>query len=261
MPLSRKVSRHSKPSKGGAPPVIFIFDQLEQIRGSASNETEVIASVERLFASHLDKLKLPLTHAIYTVPPWLPFALHGQQIEILPSLRLWNNDAGRTRVSIVWDAVRCLINRRLQEGGLERLFADRLLSADKLIEASGGQFRDLLRLIQEVVTRVATLTRTLPASQEVVHAAIQRIREQYLPISEEDALILAEIAAHRGAGLRSSDGKEISRNSRMLNEHLVLYFSNGGEYYDVHPLVREEVDKIVRRLKAKQTAPQLETIK
>jgi hypothetical protein len=55
--------------------MVFIFDSLEQIRGSLFNEQEVIRSVERLFTNHLRMLRLPYVHAVYTVPPWLKFAL------------------------------------------------------------------------------------------------------------------------------------------------------------------------------------------
>ncbi len=232
--------------------IVLIFDQLEQISGSLSNESEVIASIERLFAGHLDKLKLPFVHAIYTVPPWLPFVLHGQEIELLPSLRLWDRDPARTRIKPVWTAVRHLIERRLEKEGFARLIGHELPCADPLIEASGGHFRDLLRLIREVLVRVSTQTETLPASQPVIEGAIQRIREQYLPISEEDATRLSSIAEHRDSGLRNSSAQEVSRISRLLNQHLVLYFSNGGDYYDIHPLIRDEVKKIVQRLNLKE---------
>jgi hypothetical protein len=232
--------------------IVLIFDQLEQISGSLSNEGEVISSIERLFAGHLEKLKLPLVHAIYTVPPFLPFVLHGQKIELLPSLRLWDKDHARTPRKAVWNAVRHLIERRLQKEGFARLIGNDLAAADPLIEASGGHFRDLLSLIREVLVRISTQTETLPASKAVVEGAIQRIREQYLPISEGDAVRLSSIAKHRDSGLRDDTAAEVSRITRLLNQHLMLYFSNGDEYYDVHPLIRDEVNKIVQRLNAKE---------
>jgi hypothetical protein len=237
---------------GAGATIVFMFDQLEQISGSLSNEREVISSIERLFAAHLDKLKLPLVHTLYTVPPWLPFVLHGQEIEVLPSLRLWDKDPARTHIKPVWTAVRHLIERRLEKEGFARLFGGELSAADPLIEASGGQFRDLLRLIREVLVRVSTQSETLPASKLVIDGAIQRIREQYLPLAEEDAVRLSSIEEHRGSGLRDSSPEEVSRTNRLLNQHLVLYFSNGGEYYDIHPLIRDEVKKIVQRLNVKE---------
>src|SRR2546427_2831235 len=35
----------------------------------------VLKSVERLFSIHIEMLKVPYIHAVYTVPPWLKFLL------------------------------------------------------------------------------------------------------------------------------------------------------------------------------------------
>jgi hypothetical protein len=237
---------------GANAPVVFIFDQLEQISGSASNEREVIASVERIFAGHLKTLRLPLIHAVYTVPPWLPLVLHGGDMELLPSLRLWKGHADRTRNERVWSAARKLIALRFGDDGLARLFGREATLPDALIEASGGQFRDLLRLLCEVLVRVQTQTQKLPVSKDVITAAIQHLREQYLPLSDEDAKRLSLIEKTGDCVRDDSGPAEVSRISRLLNEHLILNFSNGEDWYDIHPLIREEVEKIVKRLNAKE---------
>jgi hypothetical protein len=239
-------------AKGCDAPVVFIFDQLEQVRGSAINEAEVIASVQRLFGTHLKTLGLQLVHVIYTVPPWLSLVLPGQDIELLPSLRLWKHHADRSRNEPVWTATRKLIARRFKEGGFGRLFGHDSSLADDLIESSGGQFRDLFKLLREVCVRVQTQTQELPVSKHTIKAAIQRLREQYLPLSDEDAKRLALIEETGDCVREDSGSAEISRISRLLDDHLVLYFSNGGDWYDIHPLIRDEVKKIVRRLNAKE---------
>jgi hypothetical protein len=86
----------------------------------------------------------------------------------------------------------------------------------------------------------------------VIESAIQRLREQYLPLSDEDAKRLSLIEETGDCVREDSGPAEISRISRLLNEHLVLYFSNGGDWYDIHPLIRDEVQKIVKRLNAKE---------
>jgi hypothetical protein len=60
-------------ARGEDTQVVFIFDQLEQLRGTLQTEQEVIRSVERIFAIHVDLLKIPYVHAVFTVPPWLKF--------------------------------------------------------------------------------------------------------------------------------------------------------------------------------------------
>jgi hypothetical protein len=230
-------------------PIVLIFDQLERL----GNEREVIVSLKRVFSGHLEKLRLPLVHVIYTVPPWLPLVLHGVDMELLPCLRLWENNPGRTHNKPVWSAARKLIGRRLKEDGYARLFgvdsasADGL--ADRVIQASGGHFRDLLRLIREVLLRIQTQAQKLPVSDAVIAGAIQRVRETYLPLSVEVAAHLSLIAETRACTLENSSPDQVLLISDLLDGHLILYFSNDEEWYDIHPLVRDEVAKIIQRSK------------
>lgn len=242
--------------------IVFIFDQLEQLQGSASNEQAVIHSVERVFAGHLDKLRLPYVHAIYSVPPWLQFVLPGgAEIELLPSLQLWKNNEKRSRNPACWQALRQLVLRRLGEEGLSRVFgakpgAGHHPLADQLIEASGGYFRDLFRMLRELLVRIQTQGGRLPATRALVLGAVQRVREQYLPLSLEDAERLEKIATDRSFVLSKASADEAARASRLLNLHLVFYFSNGEEWYDVHPLIRDELPAVLaRRPQAPPAAP------
>jgi len=100
--------------------------------------------------------------------------------------------------------------------------------------------------------RVQTQTQKLPVSKDVITAAIQHLREQYLPLSDEDAKRLSLIEKTGDCVRDDSGPAEVSRISRLLNEHLILNFSNGEDWYDIHPLIREEVEKIVKRLNAKE---------
>jgi len=51
-------------ARGEDTQVVFIFDQLEQLRGTLQTEQDVIRSVERIFAVHIDLLKIPYVHAV-----------------------------------------------------------------------------------------------------------------------------------------------------------------------------------------------------
>jgi hypothetical protein len=44
--------------------------------------------------------------------------------------------------------------------------------------------------------------------------------------------------------LKSTAQAEINRLTKFLDTHIVLYLRNGEEWYDVHPLVRDEVCRI-----------------
>lgn len=227
--------------------VVFLFDQLEQIRGSLSNEQSVIHSVERLFSQHLRLLEMPYVHMVYTVPPWLKFVLPGlMRIEILPSIRQWNNDAGRTEYQPGWESLRSLVYRRFGDDGFTTFFgcsdAPHDL-ADRLIAVCGGHFRDLLLLLREAVLRAESL----PVSEAVIENAITAVRGNFLPIAVDDARWLDQIGSIRGAALPTTGEKDVNRLTRFLDTHFVLYFANGDEWYDIHPLIREEVASIVQR--------------
>ncbi len=228
--------------------VVFIFDSLEQIRGSLFNEQEVIRSVERLFTNHL-MLHLPYVHAVYTVPPWLKFALPNTvKLVLLPSIRQWDNDGARSRCDNGWDALRSLARKRFGEGGCKRVFGEpdaegHFPLADKIIGLCGGHFRDLLLLFREMLTRVEFL----PVSEEVVDAAIVAVRRQFLPIPVENARWLHQIARLRQTALMTDRPEDVNRLTRFLDTHFVLYFTNGEDWYDIHPLIREEVEAIIEQ--------------
>lgn len=227
--------------------VVFLFDQLEQIRGTLSNEQTVIHSVERLFSQHLKLLEIPSVHMVYTVPPWLKFILPGNvRIEMLPSVRQWNNDEARTEYSPGWDSLRSFVHRRFGNEDFATFFGGsgpHHPLADRLISICGGHFRDLLRLLREAVL----LTDTFPVTPDVIDAAITTVRSDFLPIAIDDARWLDQIARLRDTALPTTGEKDVNRLTRFLDTHFVLLFANGQEWYDVHPLIREEVANILRR--------------
>jgi hypothetical protein len=153
------------------PGVVFLFDQLEQIRGPLANEQSVIRSVERLFSQHLERLEIPYLHTVYTVPPWLKFILPAiVRIEMLSSVRQWNNDPSRSPYKDGWKALRSLVYRRFGEADFAAFFGSpgpRHDLAESLIAVCGGHFRDLLLLWREAVLRV----QNLPVTPEVINSA------------------------------------------------------------------------------------------
>jgi hypothetical protein len=234
-------------------PVVFLFDQFEQLRGSSTNERDVIQSVERIFKAHFDKLKLPSVHVIYTVPPWLHLMPGSLGIEILPCVRLRENDAPRTRYQSGWDHAKKILVKRFGEEGFKKIFGIQKIEdssqVDNLIEMSGGHFRDLLRLVREAIVLIKTWRPNLPVSEDVIHRAILNVRNEYLPISNEDAKWLAKIEKTRSQALPDASPEKIAQLSLFLDSHWVLYLSNGQDWYDIHPLIRDEVKSIVANLK------------
>ena len=94
---------------------------------------------------------------------------------------------------------------------------------------------DLLRLLAGVLLRA----KSLPVPERTVDAAIGQVKSGLLPIPNNDALWLAEIAdshqrpAPERVGLLSLGW--------FSGAHLTVYDRNGEEWYDVHPLVATDV--------------------
>lgn len=194
---------------------MFLFDSLEQIRGSLSNEQEVTHSVEVLFSTHLRHLEIPFVHLVYTVPPWLKFVLPGVDILVLPCIRLWENYPHRPECDHGPRALRSLVTKRFGKLGLERFFGPNPLDRSaRLIDLCGGHFRDLLRLLRETLIRA----NDLPVADEAIERAIVRVRSQFLPISLADAEWLFEIERERATLLKTSELAEVNP-SNALSRH------------------------------------------
>jgi len=227
-------------------PIVFLFDSFDQVRGTLLNEREVIASVIEVFASHFDLLRFPYVHMVYTVHPWLRFVLPGAfTLTTLPSVRQWEKDADRTPYLPGSDLLREIVLRRLGQGAIPRIFggsdpASHPL-ADDLIAVCGGDIRILLVLFRELVSLVLTWTCSLPVTREVIERAIVNVQRQFLPLAEDDMRWLAKIEARREAKLPSTGPQDVSRLTRFLDTHLVLFLGDGEDWYDVHPLIREHV--------------------
>ena len=86
-----------------------------------------------------------------------------------------------------------------------------------------------------------------PVSDEVLEQAVVEVRGDFLPIAIDDAIWLSKIGKLRESVLPTVQAADVNRLTRFLDTHFVLYLKNGEEWYDIHPLIRDEVDQIVER--------------
>ncbi|HUB50479.1 MAG TPA: hypothetical protein VMB73_36385 [Acetobacteraceae bacterium] len=100
---------------------------------------------------------------------------------------------------------------------------------------------DLLRLLQETLKRAVALPLTTREVDSVINAG----RRDFLPLALDDAQWLAEIGRQRDAALARVDEATVERLSRFLDSHLVMYFVNDEAWYDTHPLIREEIARVL----------------
>lgn len=226
--------------RGADRELVLLVDSIEHIRGTSINADDVHASVETLFASHADKLRLPGVHVVYTVPPYIK-VLHPNigaryrpgKLHLLPAIKVRDPQTDALFAPGI-DALAQVVDKR---GDWQRLLGTRP-QLERLCQASGGHFRDLLRLVSEVVMAADAL----PVTPQIVTRAIENRRRELLPLPEQDAVRLWEVASTKRAPLK--DRGKLQEMARFLETHLVLCYHNGHEWYDVHPLVREHVREL-----------------
>jgi hypothetical protein len=225
-----------KEAHGEEKEVVLLVDSVEHIRGTSVNAEQVQAAVERLFTSHAEQLHIPSLHVVYTVHPYLKvrYANLGALYEpggvkVLPSVKVLEKSGATSPPGLA--AMRRVVDKR---GDWRQLLGSEE-ALERLILASGGHLRDLVRLLREVVLRA----KVIPVPAETVDAAMNQIRNESLPIADADALWLDRIAKTHSASLETSAG--LADFARFLDTHVVLCYWNGHEWYDVHPLLRSAI--------------------
>ena len=215
--------------------VVVIADSLEKMTPLREEDRGAMeASVEAVFLQHAQFLRIPC-HAIFTFPIWLRFRTAGLggfydgEPLILPMVKIKAQDDQPYAEGI--RKLRTLIAQRID---VPRIFgpgADG--SLDALIHASGGYPRDLLRLVREVLRRAGRF----PVEGSDIAAVVDALAEDYARvIRETDLEILCEVAeTHQ---VPRSDAAKLAAFGRLLERWLVLAYRNGGEWYELHPLVR-----------------------
>jgi hypothetical protein len=240
--------------------VVLLLDSIEQIRGTSVNAVEVQSSVETLFAGHAEKLHLPYVHVVYTVPPYLKVryanlgALYAPGgVQVLPAVKLRGPHADQSTERPVFqpglDTLEAVVRGR---GDWQRLLGTRDL-LDRVSLQSGGHLRDLLRILAEITRRADRL----PVPADTVNAAINQLRTEFLPIADADAVWLARIAQTHKASLE--DASKLPDLARFLDTHRVLCYRNASEWYDLHPVILDEVMAQIGALEARQAASPRQT--
>ena len=227
-----------KKQRGNDYELVLLVDSIEHFRGTLINSEEVQSSVEKLFVSHSEKLRLPYLHVVYTAPPYLKVrysnlgALYEPGgIHVLPALELRDRDG--TRFQKGYDAMERVVQAR---GDWRTLLGERS-ALDRLIRYSGGRMRDLFRLLAEVMRRA----RSLPASESAADAAIAQLRAEFLPVADDDARWLVDVAKRHEIVFESR--ADLPDLSRFFSTYLAFGYHDGDKWYDLHPLISDHVTR------------------
>lgn len=221
-------------------PVVFMLDSMEKFRGTTQNDVEVQASLEALFVHHTDKLPFDRLHVVYTVPPFLrirnpAFAIHigVGSIALIAAPKVKDFD-GKPVDEIEMSKFRDMLNRRVP---MDQLFSDQA-SVDRLIEMSGGNLRDLLRLANRSIVLSAARQLDAPVGPEVADLAIEALRREY-QFTAEDRDFLEKV--RRDRGIANMTEEELPRFAKLLDTEVILGHMNGVEWYEVHPLALDKL--------------------
>ena len=221
--------------------VVILVDSVEQIRGVGEDAATVYKTVENLFNAHAPSLRIPLLHMLYTIPPYLsPLApniarvLGGNAVYNLPSLHIKNKDDSEDPKGL--GKMHEILSKRCEQ--VDQVFTQ--AQVKKLALLSGGDLRNFFRFIRQcLIKAVNNASGDLPVSDAILQHAENHARRE-LFLAEEDKSWLKKINESKKHQLDSIDN--LPQLARFLDTGLVLNYRNGEDWYDVHPLVRLQLD-------------------
>jgi hypothetical protein len=113
---------------------------------------------------------------------------------------------------------------------------------DQLALSSGGDLREFFRLIRLCLPAVRDDAQ-LPLSPAAVGLAENAARSEMLPIPADHLGWPQRISQTHDTCLEKD--ADLPTLAHVLDNRVVLNYRNGGDWYDVHPPLRDVVDKHV----------------
>ncbi len=212
--------------------LVVLFDSLDHVRGI---DFEVVRRhLQLLFDQHSATIKLHGVRSVFVVPPWVN--VDFELVRRVTNVKVTDPEAGgRVHAASGLAALREIVELRVPHRDVARLFADPR-ARDAFFADSGGHLRDLLRLVREA----AVVTNSLPLTDEVLDRARQNVRSTLLPIADDERECLRHVRDTHSLPLPSQDSW--GPLAGLFDRHLVLGYKNGEIWYDVHPLIRDDLD-------------------
>ncbi|WLE98618.1 MAG: hypothetical protein QTN59_07215 [Candidatus Electrothrix communis] len=207
-----------KVQANGFQDIVLIVDGMEKMHYELNSEG--VSTHTDLFIRHAEQLRAPQCHIIYTVPVSLAYdqnlGADFDDIHVLPMVRT-DTDGIAKLIE--------LVERRVDT---QQVFSEPELLT-RLVRASGGVVRDLMRLV-----RMATDTDADTIIAADVDYALKTLRNEYdRLIHSDDIPIFRRIRQER----RIQGGDEEA--GRLLNLRLVLEYHNGARSAALHPAAAE----------------------
>ncbi len=228
--------------------VVLIIDSVERLRGvgDAKDVHEVFKSAETLFSAHAEKLRFTGLNIVYTVPPYLQ-ALAGSlgsyyaggRVYSLPSVHIYEAcpaDGAVPKVDEQDGPQKMLAVVAARYPAWRDFFSE--VQLRDLAQSAGGDLRDFFRMLRLAITRAPGLNQ-LPLSDAVIADAKAAVRNDMLPIAADDLDWLEKVALTHKAALESLD--KLPDFARLQQSKYLLHYRNGEDWWDIHPLLRDEL--------------------
>jgi len=229
--------------------VVFILDSLEKLYAPRSEFHKVMTSLVQVLSDFPEHFHLPGCHAIYTIPPYVQ--LMNPQLGdryrvsgVLPAVKVLErtveDDAGPLpRYLPGIEQLVELVGRRVP---LEKVFGARRDLLEDLVVDSGGHVRTLLRFVQELLTQ--SRRRGLPPDEEALRRVVNPFRQKLENVVPRSGLKALEQILRQGSlkGLEASDHEALAG---LMQNYAVLSYSNGTDWFEIHPLIRDTVRQLV----------------
>lgn len=224
---------------GAGAKVIVLLDSLERLRGSGDAGDEVFSSVKGLFTQYPDMLRLHDIQVVYSVAPYL--------IKLAPQLgglfgagtlchlttaHVFKSRSREPDTEGGMNVIRDIITRRYPDW--EALLPAPALG--QLIESSGGDLRDLFRLLSIVLLELEFSD----SVDAVLNYALEQVRRDMTWVTGPQLARLRHLAQTKEPRLDNDEDRDALVHD--LETKRVLMYRNGSDWFDVHPLLRPLLD-------------------
>lgn len=231
-------------------------DLLDELRKKAGKRILIIVDgldkmfdlkqVCALFLHGANALLEPRCRVVYTVPISLYYTNDFQQVRLsfhrnfsLPNIKVWERDGKH-----------CPEGRQTLQEALFRRMDPRLLTpeaAERLVELSGGVFKELISLARASVLRARRLRGDKgPVQAEDVEYAARQVRNTYRALLTEEQYQELLRIVRGGRFVNSPLAQELLHNLSLLE------YNGEGAWWAVHPIVRPLVEEWAREHESNQ---------
>ena len=218
--------------------VVILVDSLEHIRSPANDTQSVHQSIIETFSTHGDRLYFGAAHMVYTVPPILALYANSTGLLVMwPNIHVRDYGDDTTRNDKGLALMRQVLDKRFARW--PELIPPPLL--DEIAWHSGGDLRDFFRMLQELLVRADMSDDTIPPFKpETVQHTLAAFRNQLRLTLTEDLRARMAIIRHNKQ-LSVLDDSDYSPTLRLLDANLVMNYQNGEPWFDIHPLLLNDV--------------------